>query len=63
MSLISILVVVLVLCLFFWGLRTLAAAFGLPKQIEAVITVLIVILAILWLVSGIAGINVPLRIR
>jgi hypothetical protein len=51
MSLIGLIVVVLILCVVVWAVRTLMAAFALPPPIQAVIMVLIVVIFVLWIVS------------
>jgi len=51
MSIIGLLVVVILLCVVVWAVRTLMAAFALPQPIQAVIMVLIVVIVVLWIVS------------
>ena len=50
MDLVSIVIAVLILCLIYWAIHRLAAAFGLSPQIVTVLDVLLVIIAILWLI-------------
>lgn len=52
MTLIGLLVFVLICCLVFWVVRTLASAFGLPAPIVAVVNVLLVVVAVLYLLSA-----------
>jgi hypothetical protein len=53
MNLVSLLVVVIVICLLFWAMTTLTTAFGLDARIRAVILVLFVVIAVLWLLGGV----------
>ena len=65
MSLMVLIVVVLLLCVAIWAVRTLMAAFALPQPIQAVIMVLIVVFFVLWVVSqlGLLGGGPVLRLR
>lgn len=51
MSLLGLLVAVLVLCLLWWALETVTSAFGLDPRIKAVVIVLFVVIAVLWLLG------------
>ena len=63
MSIIGLLVAVILLCLVWWGVTRLMAAFGVGDPIATVVRVLLVVLFILWLV-GVLGYGVPgLRLR
>ena len=62
MGLLSLLFVVLILCLVYWAVHRLAAAFGLPAQIVVVIDVLLVIIAVLWIAQWL-GVMPSLRLR
>ncbi len=62
MTLMSLLVAVIVICLLFWAIQTLTAAFGVPPQVKAVLMVLLVVLVVIWLIGGLDGIA-PLRLR
>jgi hypothetical protein len=55
--LISLLVVVLVLCVVYWAVHRLAAAFGLPPTIVTVLDVGLVIVGVLYVLRafGLAG--------
>lgn len=57
---IDLLVLVIVLILLFWAIRTLAAAFGLPSQLVAVLNVVLTVLGVLWImrIFGLA-LNLP----
>jgi len=48
--LISLLVVFIILGLAYWAIHRLAAAFGIPAPIIAVIDVILVIIAVLYLI-------------
>lgn len=61
MSLLSLLVVVIVICLLYWALTTLTAAFGLDPRIQAVVIVLFVVIAVLYLL-GLVGWGPGLRL-
>lgn len=52
MSLIGLLIVLLIFCVCVWAARTIMAAFAIPPQIQAVVTVIIVLIAVLWLVQN-----------
>lgn len=58
MPLVNLLVIVIVLCLVFWAVNYLTAAFGLDARVKAVIVVLMVVIAVLWLLGALTG-NVP----
>jgi hypothetical protein len=63
MTLIGLIVAVLLLCLAIWAVQTLAAAFNLPPQIRAVLLVLIVVVAVLWLLGTTVGMGPVIRLR
>lgn len=63
MTLLSLLVAVIVICLVCWCIQQLTAAFNVPAQIRAVLLVLVVIFAILWLLGGIGILDTPIRLR
>lgn len=48
MSLFGLLIVVLVICVIIWAVRTLMAAFSLPQPIQGVIYVVIVLILLVW---------------
>ncbi len=62
MSLMSLLVALIVLCLVFWCVQQLAGAFGLPAPIVAVIQVLLVVCAVLWVLNAF-GFPTGVRLR
>lgn len=55
MSILSILVALIVICLVFWAARTLMAAFGIGDPIASVVYVLFVVLVVIWLVGALNG--------
>ena len=61
MTLVGLLVIVIILCLLFWAVQYLTAAFNLPQQVRAVILVIMVVIAVLWLLSALTG-HVTLRL-
>ena len=62
MSILSFLVVVLILCVVYWAVHTLAATCGLAPQIVVVIDVILVIVAIWWLLGLLGAVPAP-RLR
>ena len=52
MSIITILVVLILIGLLFWAVRTLGAAFGVPSPVLQVAYVFLVVLCVLWLLSA-----------
>lgn len=58
---IAIVVAVLVLCVLWWALTALAAAYGLPPQIVVVLQVGLVLLALVWIL-GAFGIGPGVRL-
>jgi uncharacterized membrane protein YwzB len=57
MTLIGLIVALIGLCLLWWALKTIMGAFGLPSQIQTVVTVLFVVIVVLWLVSQFGLLN------
>jgi hypothetical protein len=55
MNLIGLLVGLIILCLVFWCIRTLLAAFGVGEPISTVVMVVFVIIVVLWLLQFIGG--------
>jgi len=64
MSLVSLLVALLLLCVIIWAARSLLAAFSIGDPIRTVVYVVIVLLVVLWVVQslGVLG-GSSLRIR
>ncbi len=62
MSLIGLLVAVIVFALLYWAIHRIAGAFGLPAPIVAVIDVILVVVAVLWLL-GLTGAMPTLKLR
>ena len=63
MTLLGLLVAVIVICLVFWCVQQLTAAFGVPNQVRVVSLVLPVVAVILWLLGGSGVLNAPIRLR
>lgn len=51
MSIITLLVVLCIFCLAYWAAKKIMAAFEIPAQIQAVVTVVIVVIACLWILN------------
>lgn len=62
MSLLSILIAILILCVVVWAARALMAAFGVGDPIRTVVMVLLVILCLFWAL-GFLGVSTPLNLR
>ncbi len=63
MSLVSLLVAVVVICLVFWAVTYLTDAFGLDARIKAVILVIMVVMICLWLLGGLTGVGPVFRLQ
>jgi uncharacterized membrane protein YwzB len=64
MNLIALLVAVIVICLVFWAIKSIMAAFATPPQIQTVVTVIFVLIVVLWLVGqGLLGGGPILRLH
>jgi hypothetical protein len=62
MSILSLLIVLLIVCVVIWAARALMAAFGLGEPLRTVVMVVIVLLVVLW-VAAQFGIGPGLRLR
>ena len=51
MSLISLLIALIVVCVVYWAIIQILAAFGIGNPIATVVKVLFVLLVVLWLVQ------------
>jgi hypothetical protein len=51
MELVSLLVLILILALVYWGFHQIASSFGLPAQIVTVVDILIVVIAVLYILK------------
>lgn len=49
MSLISLLIALLIICLIFWAARQIMGVFQLDARIQTVVTVIMVVFVCLWL--------------
>lgn len=63
MTLLYLLAVLLVFCVVAWAARTIMAVFGAPAQLQTLVTVAIVLIAVFWFLGQIAGVGPALRIR
>lgn len=61
-NLLALLVGVVILVLVYWAIHRLAGTFGLSPQIVTVIDIILVVVAVLWLLSTVGLLNVPVRI-
>ena len=52
MSIIGLLVALVIVCLLWWGVTRILAAFGVGDPIATVVKVVFVVLVVLWLVSA-----------
>lgn len=55
MSLVGMLLALIVVCLIFWAVRALLAAFAVGEPISTVVMVLLVVIVIIWLVGAFTG--------
>ena len=63
MSLIGIIVAVIVICLVYWCLMRIMAAFGVGEPIATVVQVAFVLIVVLYLLSVVFGVGPTLRLR
>lgn len=64
MSILGLLVALVVICLLWWGITRILAAFGVGDPIATVVKVLFVILVVLWLLNAFGIVGGPmLRLR
>lgn len=65
MSLVSLLIVLLIFCLFVWAARAIMSAFGVGDPIATIVYVIIVIFVIAWLAQsiGLVGAVPMLRLK
>jgi uncharacterized membrane protein YwzB len=57
MSLISLVIVLIVVCVVYWAIIQILAAFGIGNPIATVIKVLFVLVVVLWLVQNLGIIS------
>jgi hypothetical protein len=55
MSLVTLLLTLVVVCLFFWAARAILAAFSIGDPIATVVYVVLVLIVILWLIGQLGG--------
>ena len=63
MTLLGLLIVLIVLCLCFWVVQQLTAAFSVPETVRTVILVIMVVIVIVWLLSTLGVTGPLLRLR
>lgn len=64
MSLISLLIVLIVVCVVYWAIRQILAAFAIGPPIATVVQVVFVLLVVLWIVQELGLISGPvLKLR
>lgn len=64
MSLISLLIALIVVCVVYWAITQILAAFGIGNPIATVVKVLFVLLVVLWLVQNLGLFTGPvIRLR
>jgi len=51
MSLISLVIALIIICVVYWAIRQILAAFGIGPPIATVVQVLYVLIVVLWLVQ------------
>jgi hypothetical protein len=61
-SVVSLLLALLVLCVVVWAAQNLMRAFNVGDPIRTVILVVLVVVALVWFLS-VLGVNTPLRLR
>jgi type IV secretory pathway TrbL component len=62
MSLIGLLVALVVICLLWWAITRIMAAFGLGDPIATIVKVVFVVAVVLWLLSAFGFVS-PIRLR
>lgn len=65
MTLIGLLIVLIVVCVVYWAIRQILAAFGIGNPIATVVQVVFVLIVVLWIVQqlGLLGGGPVLRLR
>jgi hypothetical protein len=63
-SLVSLLVALIVVCLLFWAIQRILAAFGIGDPIATLVQVVFVLIVVFWVLQsfGVIG-SAPLRLR
>jgi hypothetical protein len=62
MSIVSLLVALVVICLVFWAVNAILRAFGVGDPIATIVKVVLVVVVILWILSAL-GVGTGLRLR
>lgn len=65
MSLIGLLIVLIIVCVVYWAIRQILAAFSIGPPIATVVQVVFVLLVVLWIVGQLGLVNTGpvLRLR
>lgn len=63
MSLLSLLVALVIICLVWWAVTAILRAFGIGDPIATLVKVVFVIVVVLWLLSVVGGIGPGIRLR
>lgn len=61
-NLLALLVGFIVLLLAWWAVTKLSVTFGIPPQVVVVIQVVLVIIAVIWLLSSVGLLDIPVRV-
>lgn len=59
MSLISLLIVLIVVCVVYWAIRQILAAFAIGPPIATVVQVVFVLIVVLWIVQELGVFSGP----
>lgn len=63
MSIISLLVALVLVCVVYWAVTRILAAFGVGDPIATVVQVVLVVLILLWVLSQFSGVGPTLNLR
>ncbi len=65
MTILSLLVTLVLICLFVWAVRSVMGAFGIGNPMAGLVNVVMVVLVICWLLSvfGLLDLGLPVRFR
>lgn len=65
MSLVGLLIVLIVVCVIYWAIRQILAAFGVGNPIATVVQVVFVLIVVLWIIQnlGLIGSGPLIKLR
>lgn len=63
MSLISLLVALVIICLVFWAVNAILRAFAIGDPIATLVKVVLVVIVVLWVVSTFFGVGPAIHLR